>query len=120
QQPEKALQILKAADTLSRYVTITSRSQQNRHQTMGMAYRQLGNYRQAEKYLLLAGEGMNERDRINLSIQLTELYEAMGDYKKAYEVYRKYKETEDSLGSHNIQLQVNELETRYRTAEKDK
>lgn len=51
---------------------------------------------------------------------LSDLYESNGDYRAALHCLRSLYALQDSLGSVEVSSKVNELETQYRTAQKDK
>src|SRR5690606_4194094 len=59
-------------------------------------------------------------DHIYILKRLAEAYAAMGDYVAAYHTHVNFYYLEDSLKSKSVAIEVNEMETRYRTAEKDK
>ncbi|WP_435525223.1 hypothetical protein [Chryseobacterium indoltheticum] len=52
--------------------------------------------------------------------QLSSLNEQMGNLKEALVWEKKYSKLNDSLSSENVKLELNKLETKFRTAEKQK
>ena len=52
--------------------------------------------------------------------QLSSLNEQMGNLKEALDWEKKYSKLSDSLSSENVKLELNTLETKFRTAEKQK
>ncbi len=89
----------------------------------GDLYFNTGNYQKAEAYLLKAqslGSSLTNNDRRAVLHRLATLYYKLKDYKKAYDLHYLVHKLIDSVKSKDVLLKVNELETRYRTAEKDK
>src|SRR5690606_20738706 len=60
------------------------------------------------------------KNRLALLIELAETETALGNYKHAYELMDEYRLVSDSLHAENIKSQIANLETRYRTSEKEK
>ncbi|MGI9542432.1 MAG: tetratricopeptide repeat-containing sensor histidine kinase, partial [Cyclobacteriaceae bacterium] len=91
---------------------------------VGTSYTELKQHSLAEENLL---QGLNltqelgikeyERDAFQY---LSELYASIKDYDKAYEIREKYHALNDSIFSEEKVKQINELQTKYETAEKDK
>ncbi len=90
--------------------------------TIGDAYLQLKDFEKAKKYLALAWETVpsEEKERLFIAERLSVLYAQTGRYKNAYELQREYIALKDSFKSKEVAVNVNELETKYRTSEKDK
>lgn len=89
----------------------------------GDAFNETGDYKHAQRYLLQAetlSRFLLKTDARILQHFLSDLYYHTGQYKKAYNLHHAYHETEDSVRSKDIQLKVSELETQYRTVQKDK
>ncbi|MBE0643181.1 MAG: tetratricopeptide repeat protein [Bacteroidetes bacterium] len=63
---------------------------------------------------------LNERGRIGaVHYDIAELAEKQGDYKRAYEQFRKYTVQQDSVMNQRSIEQINELTVRYETDKKD-
>lgn len=63
---------------------------------------------------------LNERGRIGaVHYDIAELAEKQGDFKRAYEQFRKYAVQQDSVMSQRSVEQINELTVRYETDKKD-
>ncbi len=80
-------------------------------------------YEQATHYLLLARQHIysaDNDDRKALLHQLAHIYSETGNYKNAFDLHIAFHQSEDSIKSKKILEQVNELETRYRVAAKDR
>lgn len=78
-------------------------------------------YRQAEKYSLLAFE--NTKDifiKYESAETLSGIYEATGNSRKSLEYYKHFKTFSDSIRNEDQQTTVSELQTKYETAEKEK
>ncbi len=90
--------------------------------TIGNAYLQLGDYAKARHYLGYAWtiEHMEPEEKLFVAEKLADLYARTHKYKKAYELQRSYITLNDSLKNATVVASVNELETRYRTSEKDR
>lgn len=91
---------------------------------MGNTYTQLKNYKLAEQHLLrgldLAKE-VKAKQVVNDAYKyLTTLYVATSDYRNAYDYGQRYYAIQDSIFSETKVKQINELQTKYETAEKDK
>lgn len=107
---------------------ITSKG--SRHETnslgnLGATYLSDKNYPQAKKYLELAlKEGKEKKAQKSLMkmlyINLANLYDSLHDYRKAYH-YRTLAYTiADSISRVERNKVIHQIETRYRTAEKDR
>ncbi len=79
-------------------------------------------FNRARLYYRQAIEDTNKtfKDSIYILAKLGELYYAMGDYKKAYDYKTVYELLDDSISNKEIAHNVNELDAKYRSAEKDK
>src|SRR5690606_10603932 len=103
--------------------SINSQNKAKIYMGAGGAFVAAGDYKNATKYLSQA-DSMSRfllaTDARILKHFMSDLYYQTGQYRKAYELHYAYHETEDSIRSREIQLKVSELDTRYRTAEKDK
>lgn len=119
-KPKEALQLLEAADTLSRYFFITPVLKAKSDEIAGTAYAVLGQYPKAEQLFLKSLSGTDPMGWLSNMNYLTHLYEIQGDFKKAYYTFRKFQSRVDTLGRNGMRLRVNDLELQYRTSEKDK
>ena len=94
------------------------------HYNLGTAYYELGDYRQALGHLIPA---LHIAERIGLWDNITEahaslanVYEETGDYREALIHQRIYARLRDSLFRQENTKAVNQLEIKFRTAQKDK
>ncbi len=91
---------------------------------LGKVYFALKNYKQAERYLLQSLQNADRlhiaRDRTEANKTLAGLYAAMGDYAKAFEYQYAYTQVKDSVESVETKRNINQLEIKYQTAQKDK
>ncbi len=121
-QPQKAMPYLLKADSMN---ALVDGYQQNiAFYTLGEAYFKQGAYKQAE-YLLL--EGLKRAREINQSLIIRELYltlgklyGALGQYEQAFRHLTSYIQINNSIAGENVVQHVNQLEVKYRTAQKDK
>lgn len=88
----------------------------------GKVYAALGQYNIAIDYLQRAQEYVQGDAYLEMHIlnTLSEVYAAKGDYHAALVNMRYLYAMQDSLGTVQMAAKAHELETRYRTAEKDK
>jgi two-component system, NarL family, sensor kinase len=121
--PEKALPYLLKIQTLNK-AKISPFDMNYADATLGSAYMTLKNYPQASFYYnkaLKTGEQINDGVFLfNLYESLSDLYTATNNPKQALVFYRKRTELKDSLENEKIIENTNQLEVKYRTAEKDK
>ena len=86
------------------------------HNNLGMLQVELGAFDTAEKYFLLAyteAEKTNQKELLlECNIQLSEVYQAKGDYKSALNYFKKFSLTNDSLRKNEIE-KVKEAEKDY-------
>jgi signal transduction histidine kinase len=84
----------------------------------------VGDYKKAEHYLLMALKSAERihigNDLANIHLGLSDLYAAQGDFGRALRYKDRYIQLKDSLEGQEIARDVQQLEIRYRTAEKDK
>lgn len=122
EQPQKALPKLLEAVELGKEPGMPANKKNEAISTLGYAYLQLKNYTQAEHYLLWAWQNAESipKEKLFLQERLAELYSLTQNYKKAYQVQKEYIQLKDSIQSKEVALNVNEIETKYRTSEKDK
>src|SRR5690606_21163929 len=72
-----------------------------------------------EEALRLARE-VGDQFRVMIAYDLlAEIYHSKGEYKSAFETYKKYKEMSDSLDGIDVKNKINELKIAYDVAEKD-
>ena len=92
--------------------------------TVGYSHSKLEQYTLAKTNLL---QGLNLAQELGIKEHLrdgyqylSEYYVAVKDYGKAYEIREKYHALNDSIFSEEKVKHINELQTKYETAEKDK
>lgn len=93
------------------------------HNFAAQAYRETKNYPEAKKHLEAAKKNelfLTLNNRQAMLHEYSSLLLAMGDYKRAYEIHQEVHLLDDSLKRKEIAFNASELETQYRTAEKDK
>ncbi len=90
----------------------------------GQAYYSIGNYKKSEPLLQQA---LKEAQATSYSTELPNIYHSLSqlytktqNYREALEYYRQHVAAKDSITGKEIANNVHLLETRYRTAEKDK
>lgn len=92
---------------------------------VGNAYLDLREYTRAE-YFLLKTIQTTSTEKVGMMYlpdaheSLAKVYNAMGNYKQAYLEQRQYSLLKDSLQREKMSENVNQLEVKYRTAQKDK
>jgi signal transduction histidine kinase len=86
-------------------------------------YLHLHNYKQASRYLLKAlkmAEAINDaRSLFSIHELLSEVYAKTYRYDKAYEHYEEYIKIKNSLQNTEMAKNIDQLEVKYRTAQKD-
>jgi signal transduction histidine kinase len=91
---------------------------------LGMAYYNLKQYDEAEKYLKIAMEKAVRTGYFDGELTahktLSAIYEAKGKYQEAMREYQVYEAQKDTLLNRDKVRDINELELKYRTAEKDR
>ncbi len=122
ENPEKAMPYLLKADSMNPQVDPFH--QNITFYTLGDAYFKQGKYKQAEQLLL---EGLNRAQALKHTLVLREIYLILGklygtthQYNKAYTYLRLYVDINNSIAGEEVTHNVNQLEVRYRTAQKDK
>ncbi|WP_157976972.1 tetratricopeptide repeat-containing sensor histidine kinase [Taibaiella helva] len=92
--------------------------------TLGLTYYRTGDYKNAEKVLVLALATAHKTgiltDKLEALSTLTKVYTETGRYKEAAEQQKNYIALQDSLNNKEKLKIANELEAKFRTAEKDK
>ncbi len=90
----------------------------------GKAWFQLGDYTQAVYYILKAIDEANainnKGNLINMHQTLSQVYDSIGNHKKSLTHYRIYEQLKDTLLSKEKVRDINEIDAKYRTAEKDR
>lgn len=121
-RPAEALHYLLQANKVPGNFSLHYRN--NNFENIGKAYQALGKYREAEKYLLLArstaaqlqlGKKVAENDLL-----LSQIYEAENKPARALEHYKAYTSLRDSFAGQEVITDVQQLNIRFKTAEKDK
>lgn len=88
------------------------------------AYESINDLNKAETYFLktidIAGRIGSKVDLHRAYAHLTEIYSKQGQNTKSLAAFKHFKLYNDSLVDDNIRKSVNELETKYRTLQKDK
>lgn len=101
---------------------ITARA--NQYVTIGIVYTNLGDYKQAEDYfqkgIAFAREIEAQQRVAEYYTEMATLMEVKKKYDKALEYSRKYWQLKDSLFNVEKINKINELETKYQAAEKEK
>ncbi len=122
EDPDKALQQLLDAAALEAAHPIDYHERNATLSSIGDVYMQLKQWDKARTYFSMAwtGSGQLPKERLFLLQKLAELKIRTGDYKGALDLRRQYDALSDSIESRAVTLQVHEMETRYRTAEKDR
>lgn len=92
--------------------------------TLGEVYYELGNHNKAEHFFLESLAAAKAfgigRDLMEANKRLARLYAAGKDYAKAYGYQVAYTDINDSIRSKEVMDNVQQLEVKYRTSEKDK
>ncbi len=89
----------------------------------GFAYYSTKNYPKALEYLQLAyqeGNTLGSNERRQVIHFLSHTYYRLKNYKAAYMLHLRYHDSEDSIKNNRMLTSTNELETKYRTATKDR
>ncbi|MFA6059058.1 MAG: sensor histidine kinase [Taibaiella sp.] len=91
---------------------------------LGKVYLSLGNYTLAENYLL---QSLRTAEQLNIARDLVEshqllagLYDKINDHKKAFDHQYLYTVLKDSIEGQETKQNINQLEIKYQTAQKDK
>lgn len=104
---------------------------QNNTQMIGSADVNIGNLYNQEKHFEISipyfndavqkGTATQAKDIVEAAYYgLSEAYFAEGEYKQAYQFHKKYSEIKDSVLNLASRKQMNEMETKYESAAKDK
>ena len=91
---------------------------------LGKVYFSLGQYQRAEEYVRLSlktAEQLNiARGMLEGHNTLSRLYAHQGNFKEAYQHQAAYLQLKDSIEGKETKQNINQLEVKYRTAQKDK
>ncbi len=122
-KPKEALKLLHEIDIMDKTAYKETSSIAPAH-LKGYAYLQLADYAMAETYLIQSlKESLAFNVFYNLSNihkALSQLYDSTGNYKKALIHFYQYERIKDSLLSKEKIRDINDIDTKYRTAEKDR
>lgn len=119
EMPAEALKYLRQINAVAHadpvYQYETSRN-------LGLAYAKLNDYNKAEKYFLQALKFTSDYGLIATDIYstLSDLYEKTGKHQLSLSFLRKYHHLKDSIENQQTKDNINLLEIKFRTAEKDK
>jgi two-component system, NarL family, sensor kinase len=122
-RPERGLQLHQRALSLAQTIgSLDKIAFQYKH--IANAYLQLGNATEAERFVDLAlplSKKTNELNRLNdLYDVAARVKSAIGKKDEALNLLRQYQERTDSTTNADVQKYLNELETRYQSALKDR
>lgn len=91
---------------------------------LGQIFLEKKQFHLAESYLLAALEKSTRfniaEKRLHAELSLSELYETTGDFEQSLRHKNSYTTLKDSIDNKEIAQNINLLETKYRTAQKDK
>ncbi len=89
---------------------------------LGEAFLSLGKYKEAESNFWEAWKyaGQLPKEKLFLLYNLADLYEAKGDYKKAFAYQKDFMKLSDSIQNKEVILAVNTLEAKYQVLVKDR
>lgn len=121
-QPGLALKQMLLARKLEASQAVGLSAQTVSLSALGDVYLQLGDYVHAKACFTQAARNtfLLPKERLFLLAKSSELAAQTGDHKEAYGLQQDYHALRDSLQGREVATHVNELETRYRTAEKDR
>ena len=121
-QKYKALSVLEQTLPLTGQPVLQSRERNFLLIQAGSIYIAIKQYETAKRYLhtALASIKGDTYNYLNIVYLLSQLYAEEGHYEKAYNFRIRYDSLQDSLGNNKVAMDINELETKYRTAQKDK
>lgn len=95
----------------------------NSYLGLSEAYRKTGQYTRAKTYADSAHELASELGSLSTKMAVnnaySDIYKDMGDYKKALEYHKLFKEKKDSLYNQNKSEQIEALRIKYQTAAKE-
>ncbi len=120
-RPEQALYVLKQGLHLADMPALHARDRNGLLIQAADIYLELRQYKSAERYLMKAQAEAGEDvfsylKKLHL---LKQLYAASGNYQKAYRYQEKFYTLQDSLANIEVVSRINELETKFRTIQKD-
>ncbi len=121
---QKAVGYLKEAEKLMPHGDQNIYYRNRDHHIFAKAWEQLGNYNKAEEYVLRARETAEKLQLPSqlsiINLNLSKLAERRGDLKSALNYLRIHLELKDSVLNSTVISNIQDLEFKYRTAEKDK
>lgn len=121
---DSALIYLHEAERIARGFTLPPLLISSMHETFGLAYYESGNPAMAREHLLLAGPVLKDIGHVPTLMQhsqlLTKVNIQLGERSAAMAAFDDYVLYRDSLQKTDVAAKVNELETKFRTLEKDK
>jgi signal transduction histidine kinase len=121
-QPREALTYLEEAVKLKG--DVDPNYQNTNISLLGKVYLSLGDYRRAEEYLRLSLEKAQQlniaRGVLEGHSTLSRLYAQQGNFKAAYRHQASFVQLKDSIEGKETKQNINQLEVKYRTAQKDK
>lgn len=121
---DSALIYLHEAERIARGFTLPPLLVSSMHETFGLAYFESGNSAMAREHLLKAGPVLKDIGHVPTLMQhshlLTKVNIQLGQKAAAMDAFDDYVRYRDSLQKTDVATKVNELETKYRTLEKDK
>ncbi len=120
-QPKEALALLSEGKKLSREFPVNLNDQVGNISALGEAYLKLKKYKEAEDIFMQAWTYANllPREKHFLSFKLAELYAETGHYQKAFSYQKVFMALSDTFHNKQVITAISDIETRYRTAEKD-
>ncbi len=121
-QQEKAIALLSEIKEMQEQYHLDTFHQRYALMNIGIVFLSEKNYEEAERYLTQANSFAAHDSKLKLSVlpHLSELYHATGRYTQAFELRKQYEQLKDSIRDKEAVYTVAELETQYRTTEKDK
>lgn len=119
---QETLSILLSVDSMDRKHALPPKYKAWLLSSLGEAYMHVKKYKTAEVYMQQGWKdsSLTPDTKMFLAHSLAELYATTGNYKKAFNYHQNYHILKDSVDRRDIVYNVNELETKYRTSEKDK
>ena len=120
---DKALASIAISDTLAHQLNAPVFIMLTMH-ARGSALKLKGDYQSSIEVLQKARElaiSLEEKERLSsIYFDLSEDYEKTGKFDLALENYKRYKALTDSVSGEEVENNINELELRYKTAQKER
>jgi len=121
QRPQEALKFLYAAYRVPKanpYYTVMT------EKDLGTAYSVMGEYSEAEKWLLKAMKGAQTSGMnfclLEINRTLADIYQTTGQHREALEHYQAYTELKDRIVGRDAVNSISRLEVKYNIAQKDR